>query len=104
MGPAHQSGKCAQPNLRSCVLQMNKNHYRRVPKRLVMRKSLSLLFSVLLGALAVSAQVTSQPSTGYSTPAPAPSRPELLGDSLTRQFPYSMSGQIIFTSGDADYQ
>ena len=32
------------------------------------------------------------------------SRPALLGATLAQKFPYSMAGQIIFSSGDYDYQ
>ena len=30
--------------------------------------------------------------------------PALLGEELTKKFPYSMTGQVIFSSGDRDYQ
>jgi V8-like Glu-specific endopeptidase len=34
----------------------------------------------------------------------AVSTPDVFGESSTRQFPYSMTGQLIFTSGNLDYQ
>lgn len=55
-----------------------------------MRKLLSLLLFALLSTGAIHAQ--------------AVNRPSLLGEELSRTFPYSMSGQLIFTSGNADYQ
>ncbi len=55
-----------------------------------MRKLLSLMLFTLLAAAELHAQAVSTPS--------------LLGDELSKTFPYSMSGQLIFTSGDSDYQ
>jgi V8-like Glu-specific endopeptidase len=61
-----------------------------------MRKFLTLIALALTGSFPLFAQ--------YSTPPIEVSRPEPFSSNMTRQFPYSMSGQLIFTSGNSDYQ
>jgi hypothetical protein len=51
----------------------------------------------MVAVIAVSLALPAQAVEQISKPAP-------LGSDLTRRFPYSMVGQIIFSSGDYDYQ
>jgi V8-like Glu-specific endopeptidase len=62
-----------------------------------MRKILSLLFAAAFAGATVVAQSSAQEVHEVSYPA-------VLGANLTKTFPYSMGGQLIFTSGDLDYQ
>jgi V8-like Glu-specific endopeptidase len=55
----------------------------------------SLLFSIFLGAAALWNTL----AVGQSVALPAP-----LGAGSVERFPFSMAGQLIFTSGDRDYQ
>lgn len=50
-------------------------------------------------ALLSLALVSLMPATAVDVANPAP-----VGSELTATFPYSMAGQVIFTSGDSDYQ
>jgi hypothetical protein len=53
----------------------------------------TLIPTLLTGLLAVSSSLAQNLAS-----------PELFGATQTRTFPYSMIGQLIFTSGDSDYQ
>jgi V8-like Glu-specific endopeptidase len=55
-----------------------------------MRKLHSILCALAAAALPLQAQDVA--------------RPALLGGELTKTYPYSMAGQLIFTSGDTDFQ
>ncbi len=55
-----------------------------------MRKLFPIFLTAVLSLASVSGQGVANPT--------------LIGADLTKQFPYSMVGQLVFTSGNADYQ
>src|SRR5689334_9013648 len=61
-----------------------------------MLKLLSLLCTILAVATPLRAQTSAQNQSI--------SRPSFIGGDLTKTYPYSMAGQLIFTSGNSDYQ
>jgi hypothetical protein len=76
-----------------------------------MRKPLSLLILAIAAVGSLLAQqpatppaFSSQPIGDYTPPSPQVSYPAIFSANLTNTFPYSMSGQLIFTSGRQDYQ